>query len=61
VKIDSAVSLGRDAELGVHAVCVVGDRLETRGESASQSPSDTTGEVLVESFYCVFRHTVTLP
>jgi len=31
----------RDAELGVRAVCTVRDRLETRGESGSESPSDT--------------------
>jgi len=37
----------RDAELGVGAVCGVRDRLETRGESGSESPSDTTGEDLV--------------
>jgi len=37
----------RDAELRVHAVCAMRDRLETRGESGSESPSDTTGEVLV--------------
>jgi len=29
------------------AVCAVRDRLETRGESGSESSSDTTGEVLV--------------
>jgi len=34
-------------KLGVHAVCAVRDRLETRGESVSESPSDTTGKVLV--------------
>jgi len=37
----------RDAELRVRAVCAVGDRLETCGESGSESPSDTTGEDLV--------------
>jgi len=37
----------RDAELEVRAVCAVRDRLETRSENGSESPSDTTGEVLV--------------
>jgi len=37
----------RDAELGVRAVCAVRNRSETRDESGSESPSDTTGEVLV--------------
>jgi len=37
----------RDAKLGVRAVCAVKDRLKTRGESGSESPSDTTGEVSV--------------
>jgi len=31
-------------------VCAVRDRLETRGESESESPSDMTGEVLVLLF-----------
>jgi len=53
----------RDAELGDRAVCAVRDGLETRGESGSESPSDTTGEdlVLVRWVVLVFRHTVTLP
>jgi len=37
----------RDAELGVGALCAVRDRLETRGESESESSNDTTGEDLV--------------
>jgi len=37
----------KDAELGDSAVYAVMDRLETRGEIGSESPSDTTGEVLV--------------
>jgi len=36
----------RDAELGVGAVCAVWNRLETRGENGSQSPSGTTGKTL---------------
>jgi len=54
----------RDAELWHCAVCAVRNRLETRGESGSESPSDTTGEVLMlvrSVVLLVFRHIVTLP
>jgi len=54
----------RGAKLGVCAVCAVKNRLETRGKRGSESPSDTTGEVLVLVRWVVllcFRHTVTLP
>jgi len=37
----------RDAELGVGAVSAVRDRMETRGENGSESPSDATGKDLV--------------
>jgi len=49
----------RDAEHGVRAVCAVRDRLETCGESGSESPSDMTGEDLVLVHWVVLLFFVT--
>jgi len=54
----------RDGKLGVRGVCTVRHCLETRGESVSESPSDTTGEDPVLVRWVVlpcFHHSVTLP
>jgi len=61
VKIES----WRDAEPSSEITqCAARDLLDTRGESGSESPSDTTGKVLVLVRWVIllcFRHTLTLP